>query len=364
MAPARVPHDLAENYPRECWYVAATSDEVGRHLLARRLLGRPVVLYRRRSGAVVAMHDRCAHRAFPLSRGTLEDDRVVCGYHGFAYDDDGRCVRVPSQPNAPYGACVPTFGVHEDPPFVWIWLGRADRAARQPPPRLPWLASDGWALSGGMLHVAANYMLLHENVLDLTHLQYVHPGISPVALRSVAPPHRVEVTERSVSYSRDLPPAPLAAWQADVTGLPRERETRQRESGRFVSPGLWTGGWEIADASDGGRAYRLAFAYAFTPDGPSGTHVFWRGGRDFAAESSAAGERMTSVFEGVFGRRKEVLEAIEANVGLEREVGEVNVVADAAALQARRIVARMLAGERGTARVGSGNRSARPPAGS
>src|SRR5215210_9435179 len=97
------------NFPLNCWYVAATSDEVDRSLLGRRLLDRAVVLYRLESGAVVALDDRCAHRAFPLSAGRLAGDEVVCGYHGFAYDSAGACVRIPSQDSVPAGVCVTAF---------------------------------------------------------------------------------------------------------------------------------------------------------------------------------------------------------------------------------------------------------------
>ena len=95
---------MTPNYPFNCWYVAATSDEVGEDLLARRLLDRPVVLYRRSSGDVVAMEDRCVHRAYPLSEGRRDGDRVVCGYHGFSYGPDGCLVDVPSQESVPPGA--------------------------------------------------------------------------------------------------------------------------------------------------------------------------------------------------------------------------------------------------------------------
>jgi vanillate O-demethylase monooxygenase subunit len=129
---------MTPNYPFNCWYVAATSDEVGEGLLARRLLDRPVVLYRRSSGDVVAMEDRCVHRAYPLSEGRRDGDRVVCGYHGFSYGPDGCLVDVPSQENVPPGARVRSYPVHEQSPFVWIWLGDRRAAALRPPPRVPW----------------------------------------------------------------------------------------------------------------------------------------------------------------------------------------------------------------------------------
>src|SRR5438093_7561813 len=104
---------MTPNYPRNCWYVAATSDEVGRTPLGRRLLDRDVVLYRLKSGAPVALADRCAHRAMPLSTGRLDGDRIVCGYHGFTYDPTGQCVCIPSQPNVPAGTSVGAYPVRE-----------------------------------------------------------------------------------------------------------------------------------------------------------------------------------------------------------------------------------------------------------
>lgn len=111
------------NYPKDCWYVAATSDEVGAGLAARRIADTPVVLFRLADGTIAALEDRCAHRPYPLSAGRREGDLVVCGYHGCTYDATGRCVRIPSQETPPSGAQVRAFPVVERGPFVWIWTG-------------------------------------------------------------------------------------------------------------------------------------------------------------------------------------------------------------------------------------------------
>ena len=131
--------DETRTYPLNSWYVAATSEEVGRQLLGRRLLGEDVLLYRQEAGPVVALEDCCIHRSMPLSLGYLVSDQVVCGYHGFTYAPTGECVRVPSQTHVPYGARVRAFPVREEAPFVWIWLGDPARAAASPLPELPWL---------------------------------------------------------------------------------------------------------------------------------------------------------------------------------------------------------------------------------
>lgn len=76
------------------WYVAAFKDEVGRELLARKILNKRVVMYRTLDGQPIALEDRCAHRSFPLSRSFLEADNIVCGYHGFKYNYSGDLIRV------------------------------------------------------------------------------------------------------------------------------------------------------------------------------------------------------------------------------------------------------------------------------
>ena len=214
---------MRSNYPFNCWYVAATSDELGQELLPRRLLDKPVLLYRRDSGEVVAMEDRCIHRAYPLSAGRRDGDRVVCGYHGFSYEPDGCLVDVPSQENVPPGARVRTYPVHEQSPFVWIWLGDPGVAALRPPPRVPWYADGtGWGSTTEVLRVEANYLLLHEHYLDLTDVFVMHPEVVPPDIEVLPQLDEVEVSERSVSYSRTTPPSRLAPWEAEITGLPAD----------------------------------------------------------------------------------------------------------------------------------------------
>ena len=90
-------------------------------------------------------------------------------------------------------------------------------------------------MCGGELDVTANYLLLHENFADVTHVPIVHPEISPQVLHVAAPPLEIELTEASVWYSRNYPAAPLAAWQSSSTGLP-DGEYEQRESGHVPQP--------------------------------------------------------------------------------------------------------------------------------
>ena len=337
---------MRPNYPFNCWYVAATSDEVGTSPLGRRLLGMPVVLFRTGAGQVTAMADRCVHRAYPLSAGWLEDDRIICGYHGFAYDSDGYCVHVPSQENVPIGARVRTFPVVEQAPFVWIWLGQAGAASLRTPPATPWLSDPGWSSRGERLHVEANYLLMHEHYLDLTNVFAMHRENMPPGIERLPSLDEVEVSEMSVGYSRALPPARLADWEAEATGLPRGPAYHRREQGTFVSPALHVQRWAI-DTEDSGT-YEQMRIHGFTPESPTTTHVFVRIAHNYATDRALVSEHLHRFFLGMTRRDAALLEVVQRHQGEEGEPRrDINVKADRAAVRARRVAEAMVAEEAG-----------------
>ena len=334
-----------DNYPLNCWYVVATSDEVDASLLARQVLGRRLVLFRQSSGEIAALDDRCAHRAAPLSLGTLVDDNVVCAYHGFTFGADGACVRVPSQAHVPYAARVRSYPVREESSFVWVWLGNPLRGRNEDPPDIPELRESGWATLGGSLQMAANYLLLHDNALDRTHFPYVHPHRIHRGYVEDPPPLEIEVAETTVSYSRTFTPAPLADWQREATGLAADRAYTQRETGTFVSPALHVDEMDILAGAGEQRVFRGVFIRAFTPIDPGHTMIIWRAARNYAIEDVSVTERLREVYEGTMLEDQPLLETIQATAPDSIGAG-VSAAADAAALRAYQIVDALLAEER------------------
>jgi phenylpropionate dioxygenase-like ring-hydroxylating dioxygenase large terminal subunit len=339
------------SFPRECWYVAATLDEVGDTLVARRILGTPVVLYRLADGSVAALEDRCAHRPYPLSAGHRDGDRIVCGYHGCTYDPDGTCVLVPSQDNPPLGARVRAFPVHVSGPFVWVWMGTPGGARLRPPPATPELApestsNDGWTSIGERRDVAAGFMLLHEHYLDLTNVFEMHAEMVPPGIEALPPLEEVEISEVSVSYVRELPKAPLAPWEAKASGLDATEAFGRRETGTFVTPGLHRQTYTILSAD--GPVFELVRLHGFTPLDRGSTRVFlqlaWRG----SAVAADADHRLAEVFHAMADRDTAVLETMQRCLDEEETPRRyVNVKADRAAVRARRIVQSMIEDERG-----------------
>jgi vanillate O-demethylase monooxygenase subunit len=257
-------------------------------------------------------------------------------------------VEVPSQPHAPCGTCVRTFAVREQAPFVWIWLGQPGAAALRQPPRTPWFDDPAWASTGSLLQVEANYMLLHEHYLDLTNVFVMHPEAVPPGIEELPPLDAVEVSEMSVAYSRVLPAARLADWEAEATGLPRDTECRRREEGTFVSPALHTQRYTIEPA--GQPAFELVRVQGFTPESATATHVFLRMVRNYATDRAVVAEHLQKMFDAWAARDATVLERLQRSMtGDPGNRRDVNVKADRAAVRARRVARSMVEEEAGRA---------------
>jgi vanillate O-demethylase monooxygenase subunit len=335
----------AGRIPTDCWYAVAVSDEVGDSLTGVRAADRPVVLFRASDGSVVALEDRCAHRAYPLSAGTRVGDQLRCGLCGFVYDRDGQCVSVPTQPRVPLGAHVASYPVEERDGVVWAWFGEPGRARLHRVPDLPWLADGQWAATSGIRDIDAGFLLLHESFADVTKVPFVHPEIAPGVLVAAPPPLDVIVTETTVTLRREFPPAPLPAWQAELLGVGDTEFTTVQE-GYFVSPAVWVDHWDVTGA-DGGSA-RLRFTHLVTPLAPGRTRLRWWVSRDFALDDASAGSAVQRLFSEYYSRVLTALEISQQVLDLDGPGAEVNVSSDVAALKVREIVSALLS-EEGTA---------------
>lgn len=335
---------VPRNYPYNCWWVAGFAHEVGRSLLSRWLLDTPVLLYRTEAGQVVAMEDRCPHRLAPLSLGTLRGDQVECGYHGFRFGTDGKCSHVPTMGSVP-PYCVESYPVVENGPFVWIYLGDRTVVDRvPPPPQLPWTTDANFAVRSGRFEIAANYMQLKENVLDLSHLGYVHA--KSFGVTDWTSPPEVSFDDESVTYCQRFIERPLPAGYALALGLEPGVIWNRVTSGTYVSPALQVSSVDLSDPStpDAPPRGRYRFAHATTPVHAGAMQYFWVVGRDHATQPEAMEPFETMIRQG-FAEDETMLEAIQklAERSPRRgSSGERSVKADAAGVQARRICMRWM----------------------
>ena len=325
---------------RNAWYVAALADEIGRAPLSRKLLGVPVVLYRTLDGTAVALEDRCAHRSMPLSLGTLDADTLVCAYHGARYDCSGRCLNVPSQGKAPPGALVQRFALHERGRLVWIWMGAAQDAEPDAVPSQPWMTDAGWVSSTERLHLHASHVRLHENLLDLTHLSFLHARTFGTPDYATAP-FEVVLDEARGHFAlrRSVMPTRLPALWAEPTGLTGVDAARIAES-TFVSAALHVVAvkfYACDRPEDQQPSMAIRTAHLVTPESATTTHYFIQHARNFAVNDAQVTEFMHEQLLRAFQEDIEALEAIERRLAdYPQRQPEVSFHADRASLAMRR----------------------------
>ena len=336
-------------FARNQWYVAAYGSEVGRELLARTILNEPIAFYRtEETGEVVALADRCVHRRFPLSASRLDGDRVVCGYHGFTYDTTGTCVFVPGQKRVPRTARVASYPVVEQDSFVWVWIGDPKLADPQGIPRAPWLADPAWKTVSGMEPIDANYGLLVDNLLDLSHETYLHGGY--IGTPEVAEtPITTEVDEGAgiVRVSRHMDDAECPPFYARSTGI-EGRITRWQDI-EYHAPCLYLLHSRIAPVGvlpgpdgDDSAAFHVEITYAITPSTDHHVYDFWAVSRDFAQDD----EEVTTFLHDF--NRTVVIQDVDALNLLQKALDsepagyqELSINIDTGGLAARRILARL-----------------------
>lgn len=326
---------------RNCWYVAALSAEVTRELKERTIADDTIVLYRASDRRAVALQNRCAHRSFPLSKGYLEGDSVVCGYHGLTYDPSGMCVRAPMLKAAPTYVRVQSYPVVERAPLVWIWMGDPKAADEALIPEHGWLNDSGWKSVGGYYHVGANYVPLHENLLDLTHFTYLHADNIGTP-EYVSAPFEVSTEGNRVRILRKVDnaaPPPIYGVPMKLEG---KRVNRVSDSW-FMSPAFHVAFASIKnlEASPGERTdFRVNILHLLTPETQDTVHYFWFISRDFAFDEPAAGKWLKDSAMKAFQEDKDALEWISELVRRERQrqFTETSFASDRAGLAMRKAI--------------------------
>lgn len=324
------------------WYVAAFGVEIQRELLARTLLGKRLVFFRTTDHRVVALEDRCPHRSMPLSAGILQEDTVVCGYHGFRFNTEGNCIEVPSQSSCPKNVGVKTYRTLERGPVVWIWMGEAEQADVSKLPPQDWMEDDKWERSQGYLALQASYVRLHENLLDLTHLSFLHaksfgtPDYAKAAFES-------EIGEGQFALVRRVVPTTLPPVWAIPTGLTGPGQAARMVRSEFRSLGLHEVSVTFYDCHLPEKErpeFRIRTAHMPTPESATHTHYFIVHGRDFVQDDPATTRFMHDQLFVAFQEDVDGLALQEQALAATpaEELYEFSVAADAPAVAMRRYV--------------------------
>jgi vanillate O-demethylase monooxygenase subunit len=338
---------------RNRWYIAAFSHEVTRQPMERTLLGKPVVLYRTESGAPVALYGLCPHRYYPLALGKLVGDAIACGYHGFTFAANGKCVNIPSQGTGA-GFLQPAYRIEERGPLCWIWMGDAERCDPEliPPGKEFGLGEPGWRCSSySYFRIRGRYQLLVDNLMDLTHLPYVHhhiPGGEAMARTAMEEQER-EHSYRLLRKSR-LPWTPFH----DLMWGP---ENRYEGLADFVSltdfygPEFIQTGMPIFTAIDGRTAVPpelgvLHILHGITPETATSTHYFGFSTRNFRLDDEALDKFQLESDCHIRQQDADAIEAVEKRLDAGAEFQkELLARSDAPAMKVRQKIQSMLDAE-------------------
>ena len=315
--------------PLNQWYIAAFSHEVTRSPIERWILNEPVALYRLNNGKAVALDGRCPHHYFPLGKSHLVGDNLQCAYHGMTFAPDGVCVDMPTVKKPPAACNIRAYPVEERWQWIWIWPGDPDKADPELIPHDASMRLEDPAFDTAPLwhhEIPARYQLLHDNLLDLSHLEFLHGATIGSQKISATEEQREHgdrtLTSRRIVRNIEIPPQLVARVNNYEGKIDREFSLT------FYPPCLYAG-YETFRAASGqsgedGRSFGTAiFFHAITPARRNSLHYFFTRGRDFTTDESttAAGMKVleSAIKEDVYAT-VEVERMISLSEDLPREV--------------------------------------------
>ena len=345
---------------KDTWYVCAQPEEVTRTPMARTICNENLAFWRKEDGTPIVFEDRCCHRRMPLSKANLVGDQMECYYHGLRFDEDGKCVHVPGQTTIPPGAQVQKYPIVEKYNWMWIWMGDPALADEDLIVPYPWKTADDWGDKGTYFYVKADYKLVVDNLLDLSHLGFVHR--STIGNAAVAEAARVRTLkdDDSVTVARwtvGQPPAPtyqkMGGWtEDDIVDRWQIIEFRMPGAVRLftgAAPGAAEGkefGFtEIdRDVPEGGFGFHnLNFV---TPETENTTHYFWSNA--YQVQGQPVSEEMTELsYRQIFTAFHQDWEVFNKQQENWDDKPTIDTVQDAGSIAARAMIDRKIAEEQG-----------------
>jgi phenylpropionate dioxygenase-like ring-hydroxylating dioxygenase large terminal subunit len=345
--------DAKMPFARNQWYAASWSDQLGRQIVARKILGEEVILFRDDELVAVATGGVCPHRFAPLHLGQIVEGTIECPYHGLRFDSTGRCVFNPDGGHLPRGAKLRVYPVLERWGCVWIWPGDPDRADESLLPNFSFLSDPGrYQPVTGMLNVRANYQLCLDNVLDAAHVRMVHSASLYCDKLSDAKTVLVRDDQGGIWANRLVeatspPPVFDMMWRSargDYQGL----MDHWVEAGWFA-PSLVANRIGVAlHGQARAEGIETRASHFFTPETETSTHYFWSICRDFDLSDPDLDAAIRVATEKAFVEEDEVmLRAVQECMG-DRSFWEMQpalVPADVGSIEARRALDRLIAAE-------------------
>ena len=327
---------------RNAWYVGAWPEELASGLMARTIMNEPIAFFRDAQGKANAVEDRCCHRGAALTDGKVIETGLQCGYHGLVFNGKGQCVEIPGQAAIPPMANIKYYPVVERQGFIWIWMGEASLADESK--IIDWPFHDDakkYPHRKAMLPIKANYLMMIDNLMDLTHLGYVHSktiGGNPKA--HVNADMNTVRTERGCMLTRwmmDTLPPPTY-----LKGVPFAGRVDRWQEFEYVLPGSvlqWSGALDVGKNARENRdqfGVHLRLYHAITPETESSSHYLFSVGAHFAQDNPEIVETIFNDTYPTFIEDVEIMGNQQARIDLDPERPLLNIKADNALHHARR----------------------------
>ncbi|MFZ2997665.1 Rieske 2Fe-2S domain-containing protein [Sphingobium sp.] len=340
----------AAEYPRNHWYVAAFSTEVTREPMHRALFGEHIVFYRTEEGDPVALFDRCPHRGMRLSNGgKLFGNMIQCHYHGIRFNESGRACLIPSGGTPTSALSVRSYPLKEIGGWIWIWAGEASQVDESLIPDhsdLGLTAPGFHAYFGLVLEANSNYLFSLENLVDATHISFLHHGLIDDG-NVAAHPYICQQDGVRISMIREFKNETIAPMVARAMGLKSARADRTLELISYAPNTCVVRQHfvETGDASQNRRDSKLVFG--ITPTGP-------RSCIQFVAMANDYENTHPDIFDELRHLLMEDVVALDDIQNLFDQLGqdrapEVAVRSDEGAIRTRRLIAAQVADERNLA---------------
>ena len=339
-------------YLRDCWYVACRSHDVTAALKPVTMLGENIVLYRASDGSVAALEDACPHRKLPLSKGNLKNDRIVCGYHGLTFDRAGKCVEAPTQGRIPTAAKVRSYLAQERYGFVWLWMGERERADPSRLIDIPNYDNPAWGrTAGGSIAIACNYLYIIDNLLDPSHVAWVHLT-SFAGAKTDDTPLNIDIAEGGVTVWRWMLDTPPPDYYARLVKFPGNADRLQHYE--CVIPSIAINKSVYSPAGTGGPDRPLNdlsyvnISYNFiTPVDEANSQYYWFQHRNTDPQDEAISKAMNAGAHMAFVEDRDVLESVQIGMA-NKTTPNLDLALDAGALRFRRLLSSRIATEQAT----------------
>ena len=340
-------------FVKNAWYCACWDHEVTQSqnsLIEKKIAGERVVLYRKQSGQVVALEDRCPHRQAPLSLGKKEGDSIRCMYHGIKFDDAGQCIEVPGQDTIPPRACVRAFPVVEKNNWIWVWMGDPEKADPDLICHSVGPSHPDYNIKASYVRINSDYRLEIANLADLTHSSFVHEDTFAMGWAQVHSKPEPQLLERGIKTVIWCRSAPVPKFVSHM--FPEGFLCDAHFSVTQTIPCNWilhfrvfSAGTATEGESDGQLLLDSWSCQAITPRDEDSVDYYYSWGASKATDRPGFSDMLREGIDDAFAEDKAILEGQHKRMKEKPDHQQMSIAADAGPTRILSVLKKMLKAE-------------------